>query len=103
MLTLAVLGLLLPPGYTPTLAASHPVASHQSPDPEPQTRAPNNHTGFAQVLEEKDGATGDVTKTYTLGHDVLTQRRAPTIPTEPYTSPATGPQLAQAKRPAISD
>ena len=33
----------------------------------------NNPTGYAQVLEEKNGTTGAVTKTYTLGHDVITQ------------------------------
>ncbi len=33
----------------------------------------NNPTGYAQVLEEKDD-TGDVTKTYTLGHDVIAQQ-----------------------------
>lgn len=32
---------------------------------------PNNHTGYAQVLEEKTGVT--VTRTYTLGDDVISQ------------------------------
>ncbi len=37
----------------------------------------NNHTGYAQVLEEKDAsAPGSVTKTYTIGHDVLAQQAA---------------------------
>jgi RHS repeat-associated protein len=33
----------------------------------------NNHTGYAQVLEEHDAATGDVTKSFTIGHDVHVQ------------------------------
>ncbi len=33
------------------------------------------HTGYAQTLEEKDGA-GTVNKTFTLGHDVLAQMAA---------------------------
>jgi RHS repeat-associated protein len=37
----------------------------------------NNPTGYAQILEEKDAA-GSVTKTYTLGLDVIAQQ-APTI------------------------
>ena len=39
----------------------------------------NNHTGYAQVLEEKDGS-GTVTKSYTIGHDVLAQAAAATAP-----------------------
>jgi RHS repeat-associated protein len=35
---------------------------------------PNNHTGYAQVLEEKNST--DVIRTYTLGHDVLSQSEA---------------------------
>lgn len=34
-----------------------------------------NPTGYAQVLEERDAA-GNVSKTYTLGHDVLAQATA---------------------------
>ncbi len=33
-----------------------------------------NHTGYAQVLEERNGSSGDVEKTYTLGHDVIAQQ-----------------------------
>ncbi len=33
----------------------------------------NNPTGYAQVLEEKDGS-GNVTMSYTLGHDVIAQQ-----------------------------
>lgn len=36
---------------------------------------PSNHTGYTQVLEEKD-AQGNVTKTFTIGHDVLAQATA---------------------------
>ncbi len=38
----------------------------------------DNATGYAQVLEERDGTTGDVEKTYNLGHDVIAQQ-APEI------------------------
>ncbi len=34
---------------------------------------PQNPTGYSQVLEEKNAA-GEVTKTYTLGHDVIAQQ-----------------------------
>jgi RHS repeat-associated protein len=36
----------------------------------------HNPTGYQQILEEKDSVTGVVTKTYTIGHDVLTQHDA---------------------------
>jgi RHS repeat-associated protein len=39
---------------------------------------PNNHTGYAQILEEKNSA-GTVTQTYTLGHDVLNQAVGATV------------------------
>lgn len=42
----------------------------------------NNHTGYAQVLEEKDSG-GVVTKTYTLGHDVIAQQDPDTQGGEP--------------------
>jgi YD repeat-containing protein len=48
----------------------------------------DNHTGYAQVLEEKD-TTGAVTKTYTLGHDVLAQQAE----TQSGTTQTSGPTL----------
>ena len=38
----------------------------------------NNPTGYSQVLEERDGATHAITKTYTLGLDVIAQQ-APSV------------------------
>jgi len=53
-------------------------------DPEDSTTATdylvdaNNPTGYAQIIEERDGATGELERSYTLGHDVLVQWDATT-------------------------
>jgi len=53
-------------------------------DPEDSTTATdylvdaNNPTGYAQVIEEHDGATDELERSYTLGHDVLVQWDATT-------------------------
>lgn len=37
---------------------------------------PNNFRGYAQVLEERDDTSGDVTKSFIIGHDVIAQATA---------------------------